>query len=126
MLFWITLISTVIMIFLAILYRDEYLSIVFGAVILTTTTLIMIVVLCVGYIGVDAYIDSCNVRYEMLKTQYDNHFYDNDNDVGKQELVSKIQDWNEDLAYNKRIQRDLWLGIFYPNIYDQFDYIEIN
>ena len=126
MLFWITLIAAVIMIFLAILYRDEYFSVVFGAVILTTITLIMIVVLCVSYSGTDAYIDSCNVRYEMLKTQYDNHFYDNDNDVGKQELVSKIQEWNEDLAYNKRIQRDLWLGIFYPNIYDQFDYIEIN
>ena len=50
----------------------------------------------------------------------------NDNDVGKKELVSEIQYWNSDLAYRKTIQRDFWVGIYYPNVYDQFEFIKLN
>lgn len=125
MIFWIMLIVLALSIFWYEHSDYDFIP-AFISTIASLAATVMVVILIVQYTGVDAYIDSNNVRYEMLKTQYENHFYDNDNDVGKQELVSKIQEWNEDLAYNKRIQRDLWLGIFYPNIYDQFDYIEIN
>jgi len=30
------------------------------------------------------------------------------------------------LAYRKTIQRDFWVGIYYPNVYDQFEFIELN
>ena len=61
----------------------------------------------------------------MLVYQYDNNFYNNDNEVGKYELVKSIQEWNEDLAYKKRLQRNFWIGIYYPNIYDQFEFISL-
>lgn len=92
-----------------------------GAIVLV----IMLIVLGVQYIGVDGYVASNQERYEMLKYQWENNFYDNDNDVGKYELVSKIQDWNEDLRRYQTIQRDPWIGIFIPNIYDQFEFIRI-
>lgn len=84
--------------------------------------------LCVivsNYTGIDAEIEKYNIRYEMLVYQYDNDFYNNDNEVGKYELVKSIQEWNEDLAYKKRIQRNFWIGIYYPNIYDQFEFISL-
>lgn len=84
--------------------------------------------LCViasSYTGIDAEIEKYNIRYEMLVYQYDNDFYNNDNEVGKYELVKNIQEWNEDLAYKKRIQRNFWIGIYYPNIYDQFEFISL-
>lgn len=84
--------------------------------------------LCVivsSYTGIDAEIEKYNIRYEMLVYQYDNDFYNNDNEVGKYELVKSIQEWNEDLAYKKRIQRNFWIGIYYPNIYDQFEFISL-
>lgn len=65
-------------------------------------------------------------NYESLTYQYENDFYNNDNDVGKYELVFQIEYWNTDLAYRKTIQRDFWLGIYYPNIYDQFEFIKLD
>ena len=92
-----------------------------GAIVLVC----MLAILGVQYIGVNGYVAQMHERYDMLTYQYDNGFYENDNDVGKYELVSKIQDWNEDLRRRQTIQRDLWIGIFIPNIYDQFEYIPL-
>lgn len=97
------------------------LSLVFGAACL-------IVALCImgcRYMGVDGYVASNQERYEMLTYQWDNDFYDNDNDVGKYQLVSDIRQWNEDLRKYKALQHNFWIGVFIPNVYDQFEFISI-
>ena len=78
-----------------------------------------------AHLGLEAKIASNQQIYDSLVYQLENDLYDNDNDLGKKELYNQIQEWNKDLAYNKHIQNDLWNGIFYPNIYDQFNYIEL-
>ena len=78
------------------------------------------------YSHADADVAKYQQRYESLTYQYENDFYNNDNDVGKYELVFQIEYWNTDLAYRKTIQRDFWLGIYYPNIYDQFEFIKLD
>ena len=85
-----------------------------------------IVALLISYCGVDGYVASKNVEYESLVYQYENNMYDNDNDVGKQELMTQIQEWNAELAKYQAIQDDPWIGIFIPNIYDQFEFIELH
>lgn len=79
----------------------------------------------IGHVGVDGYVSEMNTRREMLVYQYENDIYDNDNDLGKRDLIADIQDWNEDLAWHKEVQDDLWIGIFIPNIYDQFEPIPL-
>ena len=76
-------------------------------------------------IGLDAKIEANHVRYEMLKYQYENDMYDNDNNVGKYELIKDIRSWNENLSKNKKLQRDFWIGIYIPNIYDDFEFISL-
>ena len=86
--------------------------------------LVSIFIFAVTYIGLDGDIESYKARYESLTYQYENGLYDNDNDIGKKELMSEIQDWNEDLARNKANQDDFWIGIYIPDVYDQFEFIE--
>ena len=87
---------------------------------------VSIAVMIDRYSHADADVAKYQQRYESLTYQYENDFYNNDNDVGKYELVSQIEYWNTDLAYRKTIQRDFWLGIYYPNIYDQFEFIKLD
>lgn len=83
----------------------------------------LICIICAS-VGVDARIAQNHERYEALVYQWENDVYENDNDLGKRELIKDIQTWNEDLAYNQKIQDNFWVGIFTPNIYDAFEFIE--
>lgn len=84
------------------------------------------IVLPIKYINADAYVSAMTERYESLTYQYENDIYNNDNDVGKRELMEDIQNWNEDLAKNKELQNNFWVGIFVPDVYDQFEFIELD
>ena len=91
----------------------------------TITALVMTLILIMSNISIRTNIPAMRVRYESLVYQYENNLYENDNDVGKKELMKEIQEWNEDLANGKTYQRDFWVGIFVPNVYDEFDFIEV-
>jgi len=127
MLFWIFLILLIIGVVMLFAISDDYIPMsasifavgLFGVI-------VSVVFLCVAYIGLDGDVKSNQVRYDSLMYQYENCLYDNDNDVGKKELMSEIQSWNEDLAWYKVNQRDFWIGIYIPNVYDQFDFIELH
>lgn len=86
---------------------------------------VAVMFLCNGHIGVHGKIAENQRRYESLTYQYENNMYDNDNEIGKKELMNQIQKWNEDLAWYKANQKDFWIGIFIPNVYDRFEFIEL-
>ena len=132
MLFWIWIFLIVLAIvvwFLCSLFDnyDEYawtwiLTLIVG----TLGSLIAIVCLANSHVGVSGYTAKMHTRHDMLVYQYENNVYDNDNDLGKRDLIEDIQSWNEDLSYYKQNQRDFWIGIFIPNVYDQFEFIELS
>ena len=133
MLFWITVSVFVILLVLAIiLWNIDVCSADTFALAATLDTVVgiaiavMLVIICVNNTGLDGDIARLNTRYDMLVYQLENDIYDNDNDLGKRELMNDIQDWNEDLASYKENQDDFWIGIFIPNIYDQFEFIELD
>lgn len=83
------------------------------------------VILATNYIDTDASVAGWEKQYESLTYQLENNLYNNDNDIGKKELMDEIREWNEDLAYHKEIQRNFWVGIYYPNVYDNFEFIPL-
>ena len=130
MLFWMTIIVMILgLILFELLFEHDFeISCTISGVIsglAAIALLIEIIVLAVNYIGVDGYVRKMNTRHDMLVYQYENDIYDNDNDLGKRELIEDIQSWNEDLASRKENQDDAWIGIFIPDIYDQFEFIEL-
>lgn len=86
-------------------------------------SLIGILVILIQHTNLDGQIASKNMEYNMLVYQYENDIYDND--LGKRELMEDIMDWNKYLAWRKEAQDDFWIGIYIPNIYDQFEFIEL-
>ena len=131
MIFWITLIAVVVFVVLDIVFFDSYdfewvsmLSTIFSAI-AGIAFVVMLIVVIVNNVGVEASIEANKQRYESLIYQAENNLYENDNDLGKKELVNQIQEWNEDLASGKALQDDFWVGIFYADIYDEFDFIPI-
>ena len=129
MIFWITLIAFLVFLVLAIIFADswdfEWLGMLSAALTFVAgiAAAIMLIVIIVNNVGVEAKIEANKQRYDSLVYQAENNLYENDNDLGKKDLVNQIQEWNEDLAEGKVLQDDFWVGIFYADIYDEFDFI---
>lgn len=111
--------------------RDWYYSdilLIFGV----GLTIIFSVVVTIGsfaivfnHVATDAELAELNQRRESIVYQYENDIYENDNDLGKRELMVDIQEWNEELARKRELQDNFWVGIFTPSIYDQLEFIEL-
>ena len=134
MLFWIFVIIIIVGIVVAIMYEKsingfwdwEGWSYIGCGVIAVGVLGTVISTFCfmATYFGLNGTIESNYQRYNILTYQVETGMYENDNEYGKQELVAKVQDWNEDLAFRKANQHDFWIGIYIPNIYDQYEFID--
>ena len=131
MLYWILLIIILLLILITYQLEEnnhEILCVV--SCLLTIIFGLVFVLLSIGmaceYVNIDGRIEEYKTEYNSLVYQYENNIYDNDNDLGKKELMNDILDWNKDLVYMQNAQDDFWIGIFFADIYDQFKMIELD
>lgn len=136
MLFWLFVIILVVGVITIVLgswldshshyYDFEWLKCIGWAIIVLMSLCILIsgIIMIDGYAAVDAKVAQNQEIYNSLTYQLENNLYDNDNDFGKKELYNEIQNWNKDVVYYQNIQDNFWLGIYYPNVFDQFKTIE--
>lgn len=131
LLFIILLLLAIGFAFLIKIADDNCWAVFFPLSILVTAILIVAVVImgiagfCVK-ISTDATIARSEQVYESLVYQLENDIYENDNDLGKKELYDAIQSWNADLAEGRVMQDNVWVGMFYTNMYDQFEFIDLD
>ena len=59
-------------------------------------------------------------EYDSLYYQASHHMYNNDNEIGKKELMNQIQNYNAGLASRKCYSKSPWFNWFYGIDYDQF------
>lgn len=132
MIFWVALIAFLVFLFPAIVLEDSYdygwIGVISMAVscISGIVVLFMLIAIVICHIGIEAEIEENKQRYDSLVYQAEARLYENDNDVGKKDLANQIQEWNEDLARGKALQNDFWVGIFIPDIYDEFEFIPMS
>lgn len=89
--------------------------------------IISVVILAENYIGLEGNIAEYKEHYNTIMFEAENKLYDDDvTTVSRRELVKEIQKWNCDLAKRKENQRDFWIGIYIPDIYDDFEFIPLD
>lgn len=85
---------------------------------------IMIIVFVSNYIGINAQVEKTKERYNAITYKVESGACRDEFSLLNKEVIDEIQDWNESITYHKNIQKDFWIGIFIPNVYDQFETID--
>lgn len=125
MLFWLFLILTVIGFITYMIYDSDasVLVLIIGVV----GTVISMAIFAANYLGLEGTIAEYKEHYNTIMFEVENKLYDDDvTTVSQRELVKEIQHWNCYLAKRKAIQHNFWIGIYIPDIYDDFEFIPLD
>ena len=85
---------------------------------------IMVTIMCYSFIGVDARVEQSKEIYKAITYKVESGACRDEFGLLNKEVIDEIQAWNESVIYGQKMQNDFWVGIFYPNVYDQFETID--
>jgi len=89
--------------------------------------IVSVIILAGNYIGLEGDIAEYKEHYNTIMFEAENKLYDDDvTTVSRRELVKEIQKWNCDLAEKRANQHNFWIGIYIPDIYDDFEFIPLD
>ena len=77
-----------------------------------------------AHINLDAQIEQNKERYKALEYKVTSGACRDELGLLSKEVIDEVQEWNEDIKYCQEAQDDFWVGIFHPNIFDQFETID--
>lgn len=109
------------------LYQNDYAIQTSGwitAVVSGIIMVIMIIAIACNYIGVNARVEKNKEQYNAITYKVESGACRDEFGLLNKEVIDEIQDWNENITYYKNFQKDFWVGIFVPNVYDQFETID--
>jgi hypothetical protein len=107
-------------------YHDDTIGGTGIVIMLCALIAIVISLLCIcgNFMGIDADVAKYHEKYEALTYKMESGACRDEFGLLSKEVIDEIQYWNTDLTYRQNIQDDFWLGIYYPNVYDQFKTID--
>ena len=85
---------------------------------------IIITILCCMYIDIDARVEQSKETFDAITYKVESGACRDEFGLLNKEVIDEIQEWNESIIYNQKMQNDFWVGVFYPNVYDQFETID--
>ena len=106
--------------------NDEILKLIGGIITFISgfVIAIMLVVLPCMYIGIDARVEQLKENYKTITYKVESGACRDEFGLLNKEVIDEIQSWNKSVIYNQKMQNDFWVGIFYPDVYDQFKTID--
>lgn len=127
MLFWIFIVLAVVSFIFARLYVFDCEGgwIALGVICAVISAVMLFIILGL-HCGTNGMVASCRERYKSLMYKAETEACRDEFGIVNKDYIDEVQNWNEDLSYNKAMQRDFWVGIFVPNIYDEFELIDLN
>jgi hypothetical protein len=127
MLLWITIALLAVGIYMVAIGTDNQADVtIFAGLTITAISLIATLSMLTVIIFLNL---SKEAKIEELREQYKAIMYKEENcrdDYGLQdkEIVDDIEQWNTKIKRYKSLRSNVWIGIFFPDIYDEFDTIE--
>lgn len=133
MIFWIFVIATVVgvvLLFAGYYFRIDSFALGVSASITSLVSgiiaVIMLIIIISSNLGAQGTKLSNQQTYDSLIYKSQTQSIRDEFGVVNKEYIDEVQAWNEDIAKYKNWQRDFWIGIFVPNIYDEFETIDLS
>ena len=126
MLFWLFIILFVVGIILYKVFEFEFLG-DFGYFISIISGLAVIISLFIiigEYTTMDSYLEKTREQYKAITYKIESDSCRDEFGLLNKEVIDEIQEWNKDVRFYQNIQDNFWLGIYYPNVFDEFETIE--
>ena len=122
MLFWSFVILFVVGIILYNVFEFEL-----GELVSTLSGLAVIIslFLIIGeYTTMDSYLEKTREQYKAITYKIESDACRDEFGLLNKEVIDEIQEWNKDVRFYQNIQDNFWLGIYYPNVFDEFETID--
>ena len=85
---------------------------------------LLLLIIFLNYVNLDAQVAVEQEEYKVLVYKVESNACRDEFGFLNKEIIEEVAEWNKDIVYKKLVQRNFWIGIFYPNIYDQFELID--
>ena len=109
-------------------YYDCYDNIQFVCSILIILFVIIAIVMlgCIikGHTNIEAKLEVNREIYDALTYKMESTTCRDEFGFLSKEVIDEVQEWNKDVRKYQSAQDDFWVGIFYPNVFDEFKTID--
>lgn len=85
--------------------------------------LILLIYIISAHVNVDARLEQYREEYDALVYKMESTTCRDEFGFLSKEVIDEVQEWNKSMRYYKSAQDNFWVGIFYPNAFDEFQTI---
>jgi hypothetical protein len=123
MLFWIFVILVIIGLVIIKTKCIDYLGECF-AVIAGIAVVVSLIIMTLEYTTIDSYLEANREIYKTITYKVESNVCKDEFGLLSKDVMDEIQEWNKDVKFYQNIQDNFWIGIYYPNVYDEFETID--